>query len=98
MALKFLFFLLELEVKGMQNLEPFISTIIPKNGRVCFPICGDTEGTLSSTLCKFRMYFISTLYSLNLLLIVPPKTQEAMQMHSLLVVSVATENSHIGST
>lgn len=64
----------------------------------CLLICGDTEGTLSSTLCRFLMYFILILYNLNRLLITPPVTQEAMQMHSLLTVSVATENSHIVST
>ena len=61
-----------IDVNGIQNFEPFIRTTIPKNGRDCLPICGETEGTLSSTLCRFLMYFVLTLYSLNRLSITPP--------------------------
>ena len=38
------------------------TTTVPTYMRCCFPICGETEETLSSTLCRFLIYFISMRY------------------------------------
>jgi hypothetical protein len=38
---------------------------IPINTLFSFPVCGDTDRTLSSILCRLRIYFISTLYNLK---------------------------------
>ena len=50
----------------MQYFFPFTKTIIPTNGRIAFPLCGETDITLSSTFAKFLTYFISIVYNLSL--------------------------------
>lgn len=59
------YFRLSLELKGIQYFCPFIITIMPRNIRVDFPVCGDTDGTRLSMFCKLRIYFFRTVYKEN---------------------------------
>ena len=73
------------ELSGIQYLHPFTNTTIPKNGLIDFPTCGETERTWSSTLARFLMYFMSTVYKCSSygFTLLPPVSQNQRLCHPM---------------